>query len=180
MNTEMFDKMEAPELRSYIEFLLWNYRVVDAFWFLYTAEQFGQESAEHVNERVWHRVGGIAARGLVKAFPLGVEERGLKGLVKTMRLFPWTILIGYHIKESDDEVILTVPSCPVQVARLRRGLGEFVCKEMHRGEFDSFAKVIDDRIEVECIFAPPDPHPEDTFCKWRFFLKDAGGRDSGS
>ncbi len=168
MDLSLIDSLETPALREYIKFLLWHYRVMDSFWYLYITELFDEATADRLNEKVWGKIPALGARDLIKRFHL--HEKGLTGLVQAMRYWPWHILVGYRIEENPDEVMISVPSCPTQEARLKRGLKEYHCKEMHRREFESFAREIDPRIQTECLFAPPDAHPPEMTCQWRFTL----------
>ena len=168
MDLTSLEGMEAPALRQYLRFLLHHYRVMDSFWYIYLTEMFDEATADRLNEKVWSKVAALGARDILKRFH--IEERGLDGFVKALRYWPWHLLVGYRIEQHPEEVVITVPSCPTQEARLKRGLKEYHCKEMHRLEFDGFAQEIDPRLRTECIFAPPDPHPRELFCRWRFFL----------
>jgi hypothetical protein len=111
MDLKLLDRMGPAELRAYVEFLLWHYRVIDGFWFLFVQERFDQPTAERINERVWHKAAELAARDFVKRFGIG---KGLSGFVQALRYFPWTIIIGYEIEEKQDEVVITVPTCGAQ------------------------------------------------------------------
>jgi hypothetical protein len=82
MDLSLFDAMEPRELRRYLEFLLWHYRVVDAFWYIYAGEMFDEATADRLNEKVWGRVAELGVKDLLKRFD--IRERGLKVLSR-----PW-------------------------------------------------------------------------------------------
>lgn len=168
MDLGILETLSPEQMKSYLRFLLWHYRVVDGFWFLSVEQQYDRPAAEHLDGVVWDKIAGMSAVDIIERF--GITEKGLKGFAKAMAYCPWTMIVGYHIEEIGDEVILTVPECPTQVARVRHGLPEFHCKAMHQKEFESFAHAVDPAIRVECILAPPDAHPPDLFCKWRFVM----------
>ena len=164
-----FEGWSKEELLDYVEFLLHNYRVMDAFWFLNIENRHDHQEACAINELVWGKAAQLAARDLKKRF--GLDQGGLQGFLKTQRMFPWSILVGYDFEDHGDYLTMKVPECPSQIARLDRDLGEYECKAMHLAEFKAFAKEIDPRIKVTCLYAPPDQHPEDHFCQWRFEME---------
>ena len=165
-----FKSWDKDVLAEFTAFLIHSYRVMDAFWFINIEKDHGIEEACRINELVWGKTAQLAARDLKERF--GFHRGGLSSFVHALSLFPWTLLVGYQIEETPEEVRLSVPSCPPQKARLERGLGEYPCQAMHMAEFKGFAGEIDPRIQVECLFAPPDDHPPDCFCQWRFTIKD--------
>jgi hypothetical protein len=172
MNLELFKEMDRESLLTYLEFLLTEHRVVDAFWFLTVEENYGRPVAEKINEEVWARIVPMSIRDLKSFFR--IEGGGLEAMERALRLFPWTTIGDHQIRRTDRELVLTAPRCPPQIARVKRGLGEYACKEMHQRVFANTAKEIDPCIRVTCDFAPPDAHPEDLFCRWRFSISEEG------
>lgn len=161
-------QFENEELRPYIEFMVDLFRRTDGFWFLGVEHTFGYDAAIKMNEEVWHRMGKIMTREIKKKF--SIEEKGLKALARVFRYYPWTMISNYEIDAKDEEIIVSIPHCASQEARLKKGVGEYDCKDMHLGEFKSIIEEVDKDIKVECLFAPPDPHPKELFCKWRFTM----------
>ncbi len=164
-----FSEMGDKEAREYLDFLLRQYRLADAYWFLAVEDTFGTDAAVKLNEDIWGRMGGLAAREIKERFPL--EEEGVARVLEALSYFPWTLIVNYEMEETADGARIRVPYCPPQAARVREGRGEFPCKSMHLSEFTNFTKEIDERVEVRCLMAPPDPHPEDLWCEWELTLK---------
>lgn len=173
MHLEHLDELDHDGLLEYVRTLLWQFRVMDAFWFINVEREYGLAAAEQLNERVWGKVAELAARDIVKRF--GPFPGGTEGFLAAHRFLPWHAMVDYRYEQGGEgELFIGVDRCPAQAGRLRHGHGEYSCRDMHRAEFQSFATVIDPALKVECIFAPhgerpEETHPEDQHCRWRIF-----------
>ena len=100
--TAPFEDWPKEDILKYVGFLMRNYQVMDAFWFINIENRHGHEEACKINELVWGKVGNLAARDLRERF--NITEKGISGFVKTLKIFPWYILVGYKLIENDDEL----------------------------------------------------------------------------
>jgi len=91
------EEIRDEEKKEYIDFLLRQYRLVDALWFLAVEDKFGLEAAVELNEKIWEEMGSRSAREIKKRFK--IQEKGLKGFLKAIKYFPWCIILGYEFEE---------------------------------------------------------------------------------
>ena len=99
------------------------------------------------------------------------EQAGLEGLKKALQFRLYAFINKQSFgEETPNSFVFRMNECRVQMARKRKGLEDYPCKSGGMVEYTTFARAIDSRIKTECISCPPDPHPEEYFCAWRFYI----------
>jgi len=147
-----------------------NWLAQDGLWFQEVEKHYGMNDAKRCNDSCWHRFSQVEAR-MIKSF-LGLPERaGLEGLKQALSFRMYArINVQSIIEESTGSIVFQMNDCRVQSARKRKGMADYPCKSAGLVEYGRFATEIDDRIKTECVGCPPDEHPEEWFCAWRFTL----------
>ncbi|MDD3888408.1 MAG: DUF6125 family protein [Syntrophomonadaceae bacterium] len=147
-----------------------NWLANDGIWFQAVEFKHGMFDAKRCNDSCWTKFSPFEAWSIKRY--LGLPEKpGLEGLKKALQLRMYArINVQSIIDESPNSIIFQMNDCRVQAARKRKGLEDYPCKSGGLVEYSYFASFIDPRIKTECIGCPPDTHPEDWFCAWRFSL----------
>lgn len=148
-----------------------NWLANDGVWFQSVEFSRGMFDAKRCNDSCWSNFSPFEAWS-VKRF-LGLPENsGLEGLKKALqfRLYA-TINSQRIIDESSSSFVFQMNDCRVQTARKKKGLDDYPCKSGGMAEYPTFAESIDPRIKTECIGCPPDEHPKEWFCAWRFTIE---------
>jgi hypothetical protein len=160
-------EMERDKLKKLLDGFCANWLANDGVWFQAVEFKDGMNDAKRCNDSVWGQFSPIEAWSIKRLLNLP-ERPGLEGLKKALN---FRIYAQINIQDRPDSIIFRMNECRVQSARKRKRLDDYPCKSAGQVEYTYFARSIDDRIQTECIGCPPDPHPDDWYCAWRFTLK---------
>jgi len=163
--------MTSDTLKSILKTLSINWLVNDGVWFQAVESKHGMIEAKRCNDSAWAQFSPIEAWS-IKQF-LGLPYRpGLDGLKKALEFRLYANINKQSItNETPESFVFQMNDCRVQSARKRKGMEDYPCKSGGLVEYTYFARSIDDRIGTECIGCPPDEHPKEWFCAWKFFIK---------
>ena len=147
-----------------------NWLANDGVWFQTVEFQHNLLDAKRCNDSCWAQFSPFEAWSIRNFLNLP-ENPGLDGLKQALqfRLYA-TINKQSIVEETPASFVFRMNECRVQAARQRKGLEDYPCKSGGLVEYTTFARAIDPRIRTECISCPPDPHPGDYYCAWKFSL----------
>ncbi len=148
-----------------------NWLVNDGVWFQAIEFSQGMNEAKRCNDSCWAQFSPFEASS-IKQF-LGMDANpGLEGLKRALgfRVYE-AINVQSIVEETEKSFVFQMNQCRVQNARKRKGLEDYPCKSGGLVEYSYFARAIDSRIKTECLGCPPDEHPPEWFCAWKFSLE---------
>lgn len=165
--------MDAPALRDLLEKVSVNWLANDGIWFQAVEGRHGMFDAKRCNDTCWSRFSPLEAVR-IKAL-LGLPEKGgIEALKTALGYRLYAVINEQSIRqEGENSIVFRMNNCRVQAARKRKNLPDYPCKSAGMVEYPTFARAIDPRIRTECVGCPPDDHPEEWFCAWRFTLVES-------
>jgi len=135
------------------------------------------DAALAIDREVWEQFSVIEAQRIKERLALP-EEGGLDALEIAFKNRLVSLLNELEILRPDEKtLIITLKTCRVQAARIRKGMPEFPCRSVGLVEFSVFARTIDALIITECLSCPPETQPRTPYCSWKFSFR---GQSEGS
>ena len=165
--------LPRKELLEIMRSLGLNWLANDGVWFQAMEFKHGMNDAKRCNDSCWAQLSPFEAFEIRRFLDLP-DRPGLAGLKQALNYRIYSrVNTQSVVDEGPESFIFQMNVCRVQETRVRKGLDDYPCKSAGLVEYTYFARSIDPRIETECVGCPPDAHPAEWFCAWRFKLKEA-------
>ena len=163
--------MSKESLIELLDAVAVNWLANDGVWFQAVEFESGMNDAKRCNDSCWAHFSPFEAWSIKNFLDLP-QNPGLEGLKKALGFRMYArINTQSFIDEGSESFIFQMNECRVQYARKRKGLDDYPCKSVGLVEYPYFARSIDPRIKTECIGCPPDEHPDEWYCAWRFTVR---------
>jgi hypothetical protein len=163
--------MDAEKLTKLKDRMAKNWLVNDGVWFQTIEFSAGMNDAKRCNDSCWAQFSPVEAKSISNFLGLP-ENPGLEGLKKALGFRIYESINSQSIvEETPTSFVFQMNRCRVQDARKRKGLDDYPCKSAGLVEYTYFASAIDKRIRTECLGCPPDSHPDEWYCAWKFILE---------
>jgi len=168
----MIDNLPKEQLLKLLDTYAKAWQAMDGAYFLALEKKYGMDVAIEMDKEAWKIFSPIEARRIMKEF--GIEENGgLDSLEQALQYRVYARLNKQSFDRADENTLqFTMNECRVQVARNRKGLPDFPCRQVGEIEYSYFAETVDPRIKTNCVFCPPEEHPEDAYCRWEFTIEE--------
>lgn len=163
-------EMPREKLNALIDAMCANWLAGDGVWFQAVENREGMDAAKRCNDTCWSRYSPLEASAIKDLIKLP-DSGGLDALEQALALRLYARINKQSIERQGNSVIFKMLECRVQSARKRQNLPDYPYKSAGIVEFPTFARTIDPRIKVDCIGCPPDPHPAEWACAWRFYIE---------
>lgn len=163
--------MTSSELTELIEALSISWLASDGVWFQTVENQHDMYISKRCNDICWMRFSPLEAN-IIRSF-LGLpKQAGVEGLRRALGFRLYASINEQTTDVQDGTLFFHMIKCRVQDARKRKGLPDYPCKSAGLVEYSSFASTIDPGIRTECLACPPDEHPVNWACAWKFNIKE--------
>jgi hypothetical protein len=163
--------MDGDQLKILKDRLAKNWLVNDGVWFQTVEFAEGMNDAKRCNDSCWAQFSPVEAHSIANFLQLP-ENPGLEGLKQALGFRIYESINSQSIvDETENSFVFQMNRCRVQDARKRKGLDDYPCKSGGLVEYSYFAGAIDKRIRTECLGCPPDSHPREWYCAWKFTLE---------
>ena len=141
--------------------------ITDGIYFQTIEDKWGLDEAVKADMKMWERVTVHEARKIRDIFQ--INEKGPLAIAKALDFVTFSMLDGFELafeERTPERVVFAWTRCAPQEARLAQGRGEFPCKPVGCMFLEKMIEVFDPEVTLQCHICPPDPHPDNIWCKW--------------
>ena len=164
--------LDAETMEALLDNVAVNWLANDGVWFQAVEFAHGMNDAKRCNDSCWAQFSPFEAWS-IRRFLGDDLAPGLEGLKQALNFRVYGRINRQAFEDDGPQAfVFRMEDCRVQAARKRKGLDDYPCKSGGLVEYTYFARAFDPRIKTACIGCPPDEHPADWYCAWRFSLDD--------